>query len=161
IASRRRTASAAGIPSRRTSSAPASKASDNASFFLPHRTADGTTAVYESFFRRWRAACTGSASRRASKMTNRGRARRPIDISSSAELMVTTEVSCASIHALTCEGSEAPSGENRIAFGCCKSLAFRVAGNSDPSEKKERYSEHAIREKKQGSLEPVRFRVPD
>ena len=79
---------------------------------------------------------TGCASRRASNTTNLGRARNPIDISSSAELMVTTEPSCASIHALTCGGSGAPSGENRIALGCCKSLAFRVAGDSDRQKKK-------------------------
>lgn len=65
----------------------------------------------------------GSGSRRASNTTKRGRARRPIDISSSAELRVTTEASCASIQALTCAGSEAPSTVKRIAFGCCKSLA--------------------------------------
>src|SRR3984893_15343635 len=45
-----------------------------------------------------------------------------MDISSSAELRVTTEASCASIQALTCAGREAPSAEKRIAFGCCKSL---------------------------------------
>jgi hypothetical protein len=67
--------------------------------------------------------------RRASNITNRCRTRRPIDISSSAELRVTTEASCASIQALTCAGREAPSGEKRIAFGCCKSLAFRSLVN--------------------------------
>jgi hypothetical protein len=45
-----------------------------------------------------------------------------MDISSSAALRVTTEASCASIQALMCAGREAPSGEKRIAFGCCKSL---------------------------------------
>src|SRR6266550_4281542 len=45
-----------------------------------------------------------------------------MDISSSAELRLTTEASCASIHALTCAGREASSGEKRIALGCCKSL---------------------------------------
>ena len=48
-----------------------------------------------------------------------------MDISSSPELRVTTDASCSAIQALTCAGREAPSGEKRIAFGCCKSLVFR------------------------------------
>src|SRR5258705_11148637 len=95
------------------------------------------------------------------KITKRGRARRPIDINSSAELRVTTEPSCASIQALTCAGREAPSGEKRIALGCCKSVVIRVAGDSALSEEKERNSEYRVRENQQGSLEPVGFSVPD
>src|SRR5688572_27541839 len=109
------------MPSLITSSAPASNASDSASFFLPHRAAQGTTAVYESRLRRFNAASAAAGSRRASNTAKRGRARSAIDISSSAELRVTTDASCALIHALIWGGRDAPSGAKRIAFGCCKS----------------------------------------
>src|SRR5688500_2946881 len=104
-----------------TSSAPASNASESASFFFPHRAAQGTTAVYESRLRRCSASSAAAGSRRASNSAKRGRARNAIDISSSAELRVTADASGALIHALILGGREAPSGAKRIALGCCKS----------------------------------------
>ena len=70
-----------------TSSAPASNAADSCfAASCPSARRTGTTPVYESFFTRCRAASTGSGSFLASKTTKAGRARRPIDISSSPEL---------------------------------------------------------------------------
>jgi hypothetical protein len=73
-------------------------------------------------------------------MTKRGRARRPIDISSSPELRLTTDACCAVTQALIGAGRDAPSGENRIAFGCCKSfvrspviLLYQKKKNATPS----------------------------